>query len=358
MERHPKKMGIINWKETNKLAVEALRDFELTIDVTKELEQYSVAVQQMVVIARALQMKPRILVLDEPTSSMNNQEVGLLFKVLRRLKDEGCAIIFVSHYLDQVYDICDRITLLEKGENAGSWRIDEISPEELEGKIEKLADSIDPDYLEDSEVERPVMASKPEAYGIVLDSLKDITLPEILESGKSEVRELEFSLVANDAGKSRNIRTECVCVKEPVLNLLAMDLDETGEDEDLTLDEGILQALEVKRGWFSMLSRENQLEYAAVCLDMFEIPQAVRQERMAKLDSELHKKVARALRLVAASEYIMLAGSDGRVDLAGMRKGQQIVALLTAAEAYLLILPLEVAESIESADCKEFWYEV
>ena len=95
-----------------------------------------------------------------------------------------------------------------------------------------------------------------------------------------------------------------------------------------------------------------------VCLDLFEIPQAVRQERMAKLDPELHKKVARALRLVAASEYIMLAGSDGRVDLAGMRKGQQIVALLTAAEAYLLILPLEVAESIESADCKEFWYEV
>ena len=364
-ERQPKRMGIINWKETNRQAVEALREFDLEIDVTKDLEQYSVAVQQIIVIARALQMKPRILILDEPTSSLNNQEAELLFNVLRNLREKGCSIIFISHYLDQVYKICDRVTLLEKGENVGTWRIDEISQEELAGKITKLADSIDPEYLSSGSVERLAAENNPEAYRIVLDSWKDMTLAGILESGRSEVLELEFLHTGKDGTKGKKISAECVCIRELALNLPALsEGDElTAKMSEVatgavTVVEGMLQALSVKRGWFNMLEREEQLRYAETCLNLFKIPESEWAKQVAELYPELQQRIDLGQRLAAASEYLRLAGADRKIDLRGKRVGQQFIFVLGPGEAWLLLLPSEIVAIIDSPDCREFCYEV
>ena len=118
--REPKKNGMIDWKKMNDCARKLLADLNLAhIDVTKSLEHYSVAIQQMVAIARAVDIESKILIFDEPTSSLDEQETEKLFQIMRQLKDKGVGIIFITHFLEQVYQVCDRITVLRNGELVG-----------------------------------------------------------------------------------------------------------------------------------------------------------------------------------------------------------------------------------------------
>ena len=118
--REPTKFGRIDWKTINRQSRELLKQFDLDIDVTEKLDRYSVAVQQMIAIARAVDVQAKILILDEPTSSLSTTEVEKLFQIMRMLKDRGLGIIFVTHFLDQVYAVTDRITVLRNGEYVGT----------------------------------------------------------------------------------------------------------------------------------------------------------------------------------------------------------------------------------------------
>src|SRR5215207_2616394 len=121
----------IDWSAVNRRARELLARIGLDIDVSRLLSSYPVAVQQMVAIARALGVSSKVLILDEPTSSLDDDEVRKLFDVLRRLRDEGLAIVFVTHFLNQVYAVSDRITVLRNGTWVGEWRASELGPQAL-----------------------------------------------------------------------------------------------------------------------------------------------------------------------------------------------------------------------------------
>jgi len=129
--RYPRKIGRIDWSAMNSQAGELLERLNIDIDVTRLLASYPVAVQQMVAIARALSVKASVLILDEPTSSLDDDEVQKLFEVLRRLRDEGLAIVFVTHFLNQVYAVSDRITVLRNGTWVGEWPAGELGPQAL-----------------------------------------------------------------------------------------------------------------------------------------------------------------------------------------------------------------------------------
>ena len=107
LDREPRKFGLIDWKKMNKTAKELLNKLDINIDVTKPTEHYSIAIQQMVAIARAVDMSAKVLILDEPTSSLDDIEVEKLFALMRKLKSDGIGIIFVTHFLEQVYAVCD-----------------------------------------------------------------------------------------------------------------------------------------------------------------------------------------------------------------------------------------------------------
>src|SRR3954469_25079406 len=124
--RQPGKFGFLNWSAIRRHAREALARLEITCDVDVELGSLSVALQQMVAIARALDLRARLLVLDEPTASLDEKEVAELFTVMRRLRAEGLGIVFVTHFLDQVYAVSDRITVLRNGELVGEYATAEL----------------------------------------------------------------------------------------------------------------------------------------------------------------------------------------------------------------------------------------
>ena len=122
--RQPKRFGAIDWPTLNRNAEEAVKRLDLDIDVTQPVSSYSIAIQQLVAIIRALDIQARILILDEPTSSLDAAETERLFEVLRKLKSQGIGILFVTHFLGQVYQISDTITVLRNGKLVGErpWR--------------------------------------------------------------------------------------------------------------------------------------------------------------------------------------------------------------------------------------------
>src|SRR5512141_2063825 len=120
--REPYRFGTIDWRKMNDLARKAINRLSIDVDVTQPLGNYSVAIQQMVAITRALEVSSaKVLILDEPTSSLDIHETSLLFEVMRKLKSEGIGIVFITHFLDQVYQIADRITVLRNGKLVGTF---------------------------------------------------------------------------------------------------------------------------------------------------------------------------------------------------------------------------------------------
>lgn len=124
--REPRKLGMINWKEMNERSEKLLESLNIHVPPTQMLDECSVAIQQMIAIARAVDMKCQVLILDEPTSSLDDDEVEKLFVLMRRLRDEGVGIIFVTHFLEQVYAVCDRITVLRNGELVGEYETKDL----------------------------------------------------------------------------------------------------------------------------------------------------------------------------------------------------------------------------------------
>ena len=127
----PRRFGRIQRRELNERARTAMRRLDLDVNVTLPLSEYSTAVQQLVAIARAVDRECRVLVLDEPTSSLDKNEVAQLFSLLRHLRDQGVAVVFVTHFLDQAYAIADSVTVLRNGRKIGDWKTAELSKQEL-----------------------------------------------------------------------------------------------------------------------------------------------------------------------------------------------------------------------------------
>src|SRR5581483_534115 len=127
--------GLLDWRKMNAEASALLERLHISIDVTKPLNTYNTATQQMVAIARAISFKSKLVIMDEPTSSLNDDEVAILFTVIRQLKEEGVATIFVSHRLDELYAICDGITILRDGLTVDERPINTISKLELVAKM-------------------------------------------------------------------------------------------------------------------------------------------------------------------------------------------------------------------------------
>src|SRR5210317_56093 len=133
--REPTRLGCIDWRSITSRAKTAIKKLDLDIDVTLPVSSYSVAIQQLVAITRALDISAKVLILDEPTSSLDSAEVAQLFSVMRKLRQEGMAILFITHFINQAYEITDRITVLRNGELVGQFKTEEFPRIKLIGKM-------------------------------------------------------------------------------------------------------------------------------------------------------------------------------------------------------------------------------
>ncbi|WKL05180.1 ATP-binding cassette domain-containing protein [Paenibacillus amylolyticus] len=212
--REPIRFGKINWKQMNKDAENLLRDrLHLSIDVKAPLQTYSVAMQQLIAIARALSISAKVLILDEPTSSLDKNEVQQLFRIMQKLKSEGLAILFVTHFLDQVYEMSDRLTVLRNGELEGEYIAAELPRMELVLKmigkelevLEELPKEADAAQAESGEllITAKALGRKGAIEPFDLDIRKGevVGLAGLLGSGRTEIARLFFGADRSDVGK-------------------------------------------------------------------------------------------------------------------------------------------------------------
>src|SRR5208283_5168390 len=218
--KEPMSLGRIDWKTMNGKAEEVLARLNISIDVTRTLLSYSIAVQQMVAIARVLDSSAKVLILDEPTSSLDDSEVDQLFKVIRKLRDEGLAILFITHFLDQTYQISDRITVLKNGLFIGEYKTDKLPKLELITKMlgkelsefsyssrgdekQKLAANAFKDKGAVLRVKDLGLHGSILPFNIDLDEGEVLGLAGLLGSGRTEMARLIFGIDNSDQGEIR-----------------------------------------------------------------------------------------------------------------------------------------------------------
>jgi simple sugar transport system ATP-binding protein len=276
--REPTRLGRIDWKRIYTLAKTAIKKLDLDIDVTLPVSSFSVAVQQLVAITRALDISAKVLILDEPTSSLDSAEVEQLFSVLRKLKNEGMAIIFITHFLDQTYEITDRITILRNGKRVGQYETAQLPRIELISKMlgrdasefeenKILGDNGKPTRAKEIFYQIRDMERKGSVSAFDLDICKGevLGLAGLLGSGRTEIARLLFGIDRPNNGKT-TLNGRRVSIKPPrkaiahFFGFCPEDRKIEGLVTDLTVRENFILAIQARSGIFKAISRKKQKE--------------------------------------------------------------------------------------------------
>lgn len=343
--RQPMRAGVfVDLPKMNKLSQKALEKFNLDIDVTRSLDSYPIAIQQMVAIARAVDVSAKVLIFDEPTSSLDRGEVERLFDIMRRLKAEGMAIVFISHFLDQVYEISDRITVLRNGAFIGEHLASELS------RIDLVTQMVGKEFDKIANLQK---ATPKEGRKVIIqaDNISvdtsihnvDLSLSEgevlgfagLLGSGRSETARALFGLdkVSNGSvsirGKAMNLNSPVVAIKNRIA-FCPEDRKRDGIVADLTIRENIVLALQGRMGMFKFISRKKQEELANRYIKLLGIVTPDAEKKIGELSGGNQQKVILARWLATEPDALILDEPTRGIDV--------------GAKAEIIKLTLELCE--------------
>lgn len=362
--REPMKFGRIDWKETNRQAREILlRILGIDIDVDRPLGSYSVAIQQMVAIARALEIaSAKVLILDEPTSSLSINETEQLFQVMRKLKGENVGIIFITHFIDQVYEITDRITVIRNGQRVGTFDTATLSRMELITKMVGKSITV-LDEMSKIKVETGKHISKElilqakelgkvgaiEPTDLELHSGEVLGLAGLMGSGRTETVSLLFGLETPDSGELSidGKKVEKFSPYESIkrgLVLLPEDRKATGIVDDLTVRENIILALQAGLGWFKYLSLQKQYEIADIYIKLLEIATPSADQPVKNLSGGNQQKVILARWLATNPKVLILDEPTRGIDVGTKAEIQKLVLSLAEEGKACIFISSELEE--------------
>lgn len=362
--REPRKFGLIDWKTMQRKSKEVLNDLKIEIDPTKLLDECSLAVQQMIAIARAVDMKCRVLVLDEPTSSLDDEEVEKLFGLMKRLRNEGVGIIFVTHFLEQVYAVCDRITVLRNGELVGEYEIDKLPRVELVAKMigkdfDDLAD-IKSEYKKYDKEKVPVIETKDlchtgtiKPFSIYVNKGEVLGLAGLLGSGRSEMVRAIYGADKADSGelkifgKKVKINTPLDAIKNGIA-YLPEDRKKDGIIEDLSVKENIIIAMQAKKGMFKPMSKKEMEEIADKYIDLLNIKTADRETPIKNLSGGNQQKVIIGRWLFTNPEYLILDEPTRGIDIGTKTEIQKFVLKLSEEGKAVTFISSEIEEMLRT----------
>lgn len=360
------KLGTVNRRKMNAMAVQLMKDLEMDIEVTQNLENYSLALQQMIAIARAIDMKSRVLILDEPTSSLDDHEVSLLFKMMRKLRDQGVGIVFVTHFLEQVYEVCDGITVLRNGTLVGEYSVEELPRVKLVAAMmgkdfDDLA-SIKPEGSGDMshaslEIEAKGLshAGKIKPFDLEIHKGEVIGLTGLLGSGRSE---LARAIYGADRAQTGTLKVDGreVTIKSPIdamnlgMGLLPDDRKEEGIIGDLSVRENIILAMQAKQGIFKKIPMAKQIEIADKYIEMLNIKTASRETLIRQLSGGNQQKVILARWLATNPDFLILDEPTRGIDIGTKTEIQKLVIKLAEEGKSIIFISSEVEEMLRTCN--------
>lgn len=373
--RYPRKWGMVDWAGMRKRAAALLRELEIDIDVSAPLSRYPLAIQQMVAISRALNISARVLVLDEPTSSLDEAEVQLLFRVLRRLREQGMAILFVTHFLDQTYAISDRITVMRNGEREGEYAAAELSRLALVNKmIGKPADTADMAASEDAMAGRGENAPEAAATRVVLETRglgrkgvlqpvdmqmregEVLGLAGLLGAGRTELARLLFGADRADKGDIA-IGDKAYGTFASPRQAIAAGIGFCSEDRklegailSLSVRENLVLALQARQGMLRAIPMQRQRELAAEYVKALGIRTASIETPIGTLSGGNQQKVLLARWLATDPRLMILDEPTRGIDVRAKQEIMDYVTTLCKRGMSLLFISSELPEVLRVSD--------
>jgi monosaccharide-transporting ATPase len=359
----PHRFGSIDKKKMNAFARQALKKLHIEIDVTQPLGNYSVAIQQMVAIARSLEIaSAKILILDEPTSSLDVHEAGRLFEVMLKLKSEGIGIIFITHFIDQVYQVSDRITVLRNGKLVGTFESASLPRVELIAKM--LGRTItDLDQVskarftgEKVENQEPILEAKGlglsgslDRFDLELQANEVVGIAGLLGSGRTEMANLLFGIDTPDTGtltlKGKKIdRFSPLGSLENGIALCPEDRKDEGVVGDLTIRENIILALQARYGWFKYLSIQKQNEITQKYIQLLGISTPSSEQLVKNLSGGNQQKVILARWLATNPQVLILDEPTRGIDVGAKAEIQKLVLNLAEEGKSIAFISSELEE--------------
>ena len=353
----------IRQKEYEKRADEILEKLGIPTRGITQLGRCSLAIQQMVAIARAVDMKCKVLILDEPTSSLDDKEVNMLFKLMRDLKAQGVGIIFVTHFLEQVYEVSDRITVLRNGELVGEYPVEKLPQVELVTKmIGKSLDELS--ALGDKEHKDP---EKNEVFYEAESLSSNQALPfdfkihkgevngftGLLGSGRSESVRAIFGADKINGGTVK-IKGQDVKINRPIdamkhgIGYLAEDRKRDGIIAELSVRENIILALQVMNGFFKPISRSESEAFADEYIKVLNIKTASRETPVGSLSGGNQQKVILARWLLTHPDYLILDEPTRGIDVGTKLEIQKLVLKLAEDGVSVTFISSEVEEMLRT----------
>jgi simple sugar transport system ATP-binding protein len=365
--REPRRLGFIDWRATRAAAREAMLQVGLELDPDSLLSSHSLAVRQLVAIARAVSTEVRILILDEPTSSLDQDEVAELFGVIRELKARGVAILFVSHFLEQVYEICDRVTVLRNGSMVGEYLTTELLRIDLVQKmlgrdIKELA----PEPRSNAPlagIDRDVVLSAVgvgRSHGIQPTSV-DLLAGEVLGmagllgSGRTELARILSGVDATETGRivfegAQQHFTEPRQALAAGVAYSSEDRKHEGIIAELSVRENILLALQAEQGWVRRIPRRRQDELTASWIEALDIRPANPEHPAGLLSGGNQQKVMLARLLALAPRALVLDEPTRGIDVGAKIEVQRLISDLAATGMSVVFISAELEEVLRVSD--------
>ncbi|WP_370240800.1 sugar ABC transporter ATP-binding protein [Aeromicrobium sp.] len=365
--REPRRFGRIHTRAMNRRAAEVLARLGLDVDPTSTLGSHPIAVQQLVAIARAVDVDAKVLVLDEPTSSLDADEVRVLFDVVRSLRDQGVAVLFVSHFLDQVFELSDRMTVLRNGRFVAEHQTAEITQlelvQEMIGRELEVLERLDRQPADPAApAAEPVLkvvglgrSGELEATDLALHEGEVVGVAGLLGSGRTELARLLVGADVADRGevqvrgRTRPWRSPRQAIDAGVA-FSSEDRRAEGVVGDLTVADNMLLALQATRGWLRPVPQRTKDELVRRYIEALDIRPADPNALMRNLSGGNQQKVLLARWLITEPRLLVLDEPTRGIDVGAKAQIQQLVAELAADGMAVVFISAELEEVLRLAD--------
>ncbi|KQO77622.1 sugar ABC transporter ATP-binding protein [Rhizobium sp. Leaf262] len=358
--RQPRRFGLIDRREMRVRSQKLLARYGLSINVDALLSSYSVAIRQIIAIARAVDLSGKVLVLDEPTASLDNHEVEMLFTVLRQLRAEGLGIVIITHFLNQVYDIADRVTVLRNGKLVGTRTISELPRGELISmmlgrELQSVTHDRQAPEATVVEGEAPIRFTGYGKRGSVEPFDLDVRPGEVvgiaglLGSGRSETAFLLFGIDKPDGGQA-SIDGKAVAITSPeaaIDNGFGFCPEERKTDGiigDFSVADNIALALQARQGWMRPLSHKQKAALADGFIKSLDIRPADRERPIKFLSGGNQQKAILARWLATDPRLLILDEPTRGIDIGAHAEILKMIERLCSQGMSLIVISSELEE--------------
>lgn len=369
MGKEPRRWGIINWRKMQAETIRLLQRLSISIDVTQPLMTYNIAIQQMVAIARAISFDSKLVIMDEPTSSLNEREVETLFDIIRQLKAEGVSVIFVGHRLDELYAICDRVTIMRDGRTVDVREMSGLPKVELVAKMlgKDLSDvrqhgqtsfavgqhhAEQKTLLEAHDLRRGRVL---QGASVAVHAGEIVGLAGLLGSGRSEVARAIFGadpIESGDVsveGKQRHFRAPVDAI-EAGIGFCSEDRKMDGVIPYLSVRENLTLAALPTLARNGIVSRKKQQEIVDLFIRRLGIKTAGPEQLIRELSGGNQQKVLLARWLCLNPKLLILDEPTRGIDVGAKAEIQALIEDLAEKGLGVLMISSELEELIEGSD--------